>query len=204
MKQCLLFLLSLLCITTACSNDDNNGYGDSSAARSIHVKNAGTLPDLISEYEMYKITDLKVSGVLNGTDIIILRKMAGCDEQGKQTGGILANLDMSDTKIVPGGESYYGRYQTDYDIINRYMFYECASLKSIILPNSVTTIKSVAFADCDNLKSVTLPSNIHKLAVLFNTDYNDYENYPLIYIFSSTPPDLSDYAPNESGILYVP
>ena len=196
-------MLSLLFITTACSNDDDNGYSDNGTTRLVHVKNAGTLPELISEDEMYKIANLKISGVLNGTDIQILRKMAGIDEHGRQTGGILANLDMADAKIVAGGEPYDGYYQTDYDIIGKYMFSDCISLKSIILPNSVTTIKSGAFANCDHLKSVTLPQNIRKLAALFDY-YSDYEDYPLVYIFSSTPPELSDYEPNQSGILYVP
>ena len=83
------------------------------------------------------------------------------------------------------------------------MFSDCISLKSIILPNSVTTIKSGAFANCDNLKSVTLPQNIHKIGELFTAYYSDNEDYPLVYIFSSTPPELSSYSDQEA-FLYVP
>ncbi|MBQ4587089.1 MAG: leucine-rich repeat domain-containing protein, partial [Clostridia bacterium] len=36
----------------------------------------------------------------------------------------------------------------------------CKSLKSVVIPNSVTSIGSSAFADCDSLTSVVIPNSV--------------------------------------------
>ena len=38
---------------------------------------AGKLSEKISEADRYNVTELKISGSINGTDILLLRKMAG-------------------------------------------------------------------------------------------------------------------------------
>lgn len=42
-------------------------------------------------------------------------------------------------------------------------FYDCDSLKSITIPDSITTIEHKAFCDCDSLKSITIPDNVIKI-----------------------------------------
>lgn len=56
---------------------------------------------------MYKITNLKIIGEINGTDLRVIREMAGKDVWGKDTDGMLSVLDLSDAKIVEGGDYYY-------------------------------------------------------------------------------------------------
>lgn len=173
-----MLFLSLAIATmgfTACSSGDDdepwnipgqgNGQGGNTGftpERIVDVSQAGTLPEKISEADMYKIRSLRLTGVLNGTDILFLRKMAGSDEQGNATGGILENLDISDTKIVSGGEVYYGQYQcvTNYDKIGTNMFYKLSSLKTILLPNDVTAIGTGAFEDCSNLTFINIPEGV--------------------------------------------
>ena len=73
----------------------------------IKLDKAGTLPDKIASSEMYKITNLKITGEINGTDWKMIREMAGRDYQGYHTKGNLSVLDLSEAKIVEGGDYYY-------------------------------------------------------------------------------------------------
>ena len=79
---------------------------------------AGTLPQRISSDEKYLITNLKINGEINGTDLGFIREMAGRSvkgeglEPGEETEGKLSILDLSDAKIVSGGDPSY----QDYDL----------------------------------------------------------------------------------------
>ena len=56
----------------------------------IKLDKAGTLPDRIASSKKYKITNLKIVGEVNGTDLKFIREMAGCDFNGKETDGKLS------------------------------------------------------------------------------------------------------------------
>lgn len=43
----------------------------------VNVEKPGTLSSLIDDNEKYKITDLKITGVINGRDVWFIRDMAG-------------------------------------------------------------------------------------------------------------------------------
>ena len=124
----------------------------------IKLEEAGTLPSKIGDTKKYKITNLKIMGEINGTDLRFIRKMAGCNEEGRRTEGELATLDLSGSKIVKGGDiyfysSYFYCYTSD-DVIGAYAFYGCSSLTSLTLPSSVTSIGSSAFYGCSGLTSI--------------------------------------------------
>ena len=55
----------------------------------VKLDKAGTLPDKIASSEMYKITNLKIIGEINGTDFRMIREMAGRDYRGDVTEGNL-------------------------------------------------------------------------------------------------------------------
>ena len=133
----------------------------------IKLEEAGTLPSKIGDTKKYKITNLKIMGEINGTDLRFIRKMAGCNEEGRRTEGELATLDLSGSKIVKGGDiyfysSYFYCYTSD-DVIGAYAFYGCSSLTSLTLPSNVTKISESAFEGCSGLTSLTLPSNVTKI-----------------------------------------
>ena len=130
---------------------------------------AGTLPGIISEEYDYisKITKLTLKGNLNGTDILLLRKML-CELSGVYYGA-LSVLDLSNANIVEGGEDYDAAHNVEHytsnDEIGESMFafsFVNATdvLTSIILPNSIKVIGSYAFQGREKLTSIIIPNNV--------------------------------------------
>ena len=135
----------------------------------VTLSEAGTLSEKIDSDQKYEITSLKVSGPINGTDVRYLREMAGRDEEDNSTNGCLIELDLTDAKIVEGGDYYhYYSYSTQHytknDTIGDYMFLRC-NLKNIKLPNSVTSIGSYAFSYCRGLTSITIPNSVTSIGI---------------------------------------
>lgn len=134
----------------------------------LTLDEAGTLPDKISESQKNLITNLKIVGKINGTDLKFIREMAGCDVNGKETDGKLSILDLSDAKIVEGGSAYYsdrddGFIYTSNDKLGDYVFNGCSGLTSLTLPSSVTKIGCYALFNCIGLTSLTLPSSVTEI-----------------------------------------
>lgn len=139
---------------------------------------AGTLPQRISDDEKYLITNLKINGEINGTDLGFIREMARSDYSFETETYRLANLsilDLSDAKFVSGGDYYYSNYDHyDYDLdetfynyyftknneISDYAFYGCDGLRSLTLPTNITLIGNHAFGVCRNLATLNIPSNV--------------------------------------------
>lgn len=141
--------------------------------RTINIQIAGTLPNYISENEKYSIEELTLSGELNGTDIRLIRDMAGQNSAGLSTAGKLKILDISNVEIVAGGDyyidtqSYHGwkysdgsrlRYNSIFNGMNNLMFSYCI-FQSIKLP-SISSIGYGAFVGCQNLQSVLIPNTV--------------------------------------------
>ena len=157
-----VFML-LGCLSIQAANDDL-------ITKQITIKldKAGTLPDRIASSKKYKITNLKIVGKINGTDLKFIREMAGCDFNGKETDGKLSILDLSDAKIVEGGSAYYsdrddGFIYTSNDKLGDYVFNDCYGLTSLTLPSSVTEIGEHAFLNCRGLTNFTIPSGVTKI-----------------------------------------
>ena len=128
----------------------------------IKLKKAGTLPDRITDSERYKITNLKIIGEINGTDLNMIREMAGGNYTGNSTDGKLSVLDLSEAKIVEGGDCYYtdydnytyNEYYTSNDVIGFCAFKGCSRLTSLTLPAGITSIGEFAFSNCSGLTSI--------------------------------------------------
>ena len=129
----------------------------------IKLDEAGTLPYKISANEKNLITNLKIVGKINGTDLKFIREMAGRDFNGGKTDGKLSILDLSEAKIVAGGDAYvrYGdNYYTSNDKLGDWAFYGCSGLTSLTIPSGVTSIGDKAFRGCSRLTSLTIPSGV--------------------------------------------
>lgn len=137
----------------------------------LKLDEAGTLPNKIRYDQKNLITNLKIVGKINGTDLKFIREMAGCDVNGKETDGKLSILDLSEAKIVEGGDAYYsdrddGFIYTSNDKLGDYVFNDCSGLTSLTLPSSVTKIGCYALSNCIGLTSLTLPSSITEIGEL--------------------------------------
>ncbi|MBR2101477.1 MAG: leucine-rich repeat domain-containing protein [Prevotella sp.] len=158
MKRVSLFVVMLLTVAMAWAQQ-----------KSVTLTEAGTLATLLPEGERSSVTNLKVSGPLNGSDILVLREM------GKSH---LAELDMSEATIVKGGACYFpvGTDQNAYTVDDRFttrFFYGCGALRSVTIPNSVTFVSNDAFMNCPNLTELKVANSEYFTAVdgiLFNAD----------------------------------
>ena len=129
----------------------------------INLEKAGTLPDRIGSSKKYKITNLKIIGEINGTDLRMIRDMAGSSSNGNSTDGKLSVLDLSKAKIVEGGDCYHINYYTSNDVIGSYAFDGCSGLTNLTLPAGITEIGEGAFFGCSGLTSLTLPAGITRI-----------------------------------------
>ena len=172
-----LFLAGLFmvlgCLSIQAADDD----GLITKQITIKLEKAGTLPDKIGSTKKKQITNLKIIGEINGTDLRMIREMAGRDVNGRGTDGMLSVLDLSDAKIVEGGDYYYFNGHSDYYILTGHndcftsndkigdsAFESCSGLTSITLPSGVTEIGKFAFLHCSGLTSITLPSGLTEIS----------------------------------------
>lgn len=151
---------------------------DGAGSGTVHVEQAGTLKEQLGE-NYKQITDLTISGELNGTDIKTLWEM--CEK--------MQSLDMSGVRIVEGGENYWfdgiKLCYTEDDVFPDYCLMSfnnltklvlpsslkrigersinCIKLESLDVPKSVKVIDGMAFYNCISLRRVTLPNGLTTL-----------------------------------------
>ena len=111
----------------------------------ITLSNAGDLINQVDVSKLDEVESLTIAGDLNGTDILVIRKMVN-----------LKILDMTDANIVNGGNSYYKTYITSENVIGAYFFIDNTKLESIKLPKSAITIGDKVFSGCSDLTSVKI------------------------------------------------
>ena len=200
-KQLTVLMFLLLNCFVSCSEDDNMIL----KTVTINLTEAGTLPDKISSSNKNKITNLKIIGDINGTDLRFIREMAG-----NIIGyGNLSKLDLSKAWIVEGGEAYYHNYYSSNNQLGCYVFDGCFSLTSINIPlsvtsigdralsctpleninipSSVTEIKEGTFENCSSLESIKIPSNVTKIGY---SAFHDCKSLRAIYIYAEKVPIL--------------
>ena len=120
------------------------------AKTEINVETAGTLSSLLTSTDK----ELKVTGVINGTDIKYIRSLV--------TAGKVTSLDWSEVRIVAGGEAYNESYTTADDVIGEKMFYQCSKLVAMVLPNTITSIQKNAFAST-GIKTIDIPNSVRSV-----------------------------------------
>ena len=177
----------------------------------IKLKEAGTLPNKIAISEMYKITNLKIIGEINGTDWNMIREMAGRNYQESSTEGNLSVLDLSEARIVEGGDDYYydnlfnNKVYTSNDEIGEYAFAYCSGLTSLTLPAGITSIGDVAFSGCSGLTSLILPASITSIG---SYAFSSCSGLTSIYVYPDIVPKMgSDVfydVDKKNCTLYVP
>jgi len=132
----------------------------------VHVETQGQLDNLIPKSERYNISRLKVTGVIGGEDIDVIRDMS-LDKYGAGDQGRLSILDLSDAKIVSGekyGKDSDGNYGTDCedDVITAWFFHQCKTLTNVIFPKNLKEIRGYSFGNT-NITSIVIPKTLTKL-----------------------------------------
>lgn len=126
---------------------------------SVELTEPGTLLDKIGGIERRpQIKRLTISGPINGTDILTIRKMYS-----------LMYLNMLDADIVAGGDPYYENYTTENNVIGKYMFSQVFNDYSryvdVVLPRNITVIDDFAFYYNESLFNLTLPSTLTRIGI---------------------------------------
>lgn len=124
-----------------------------------HVETAGTLSEIIDNDIKHLISEMKLTGNIDGKDIRYIRQMSSTD-------GSLIKFDINDVNIVESNYPYYSNGYTSYTTVDNqigaYMFYQCI-LEEIILPKDVIIIGNSAFEECKKLSFVQLPKTIKQI-----------------------------------------
>lgn len=146
------FLLVIICLTFSI-----HSRAQADTKMIIDVTTAGTLSNLLGN-KGDSVIDLTLSGLINGSDIRVIRNMKS-----------LEVLNLSAAKICSGGYSYYiftGPWGVPYlfytkdDEIGAYTFSESIKWTSIVLPNSVKSIGDCAFYRSICLTSISVPNSV--------------------------------------------
>lgn len=146
--------------------------------REVAVEQAGTLGQLLPSTERLEIRKLKVSGTINGDDVLVLREMAGRNSDDEETEGKLEELDLSDVALADGGSPYYsttrGNYYTatSYDVDENEENFYCTDLsyafcnthlKKVLWPDTMWEVGDAALNRCYELESFTLGSETNEI-----------------------------------------
>lgn len=117
------------------------------------MTNKSALIEEIGENNTGLVVSLKITGDINGYDIMAMRnKMDN-----------LHYLDLSDANIVANDYEYYTGHHTEDNILGARSFYNLSKLISVKLPKTITSVGDCAFSGCSNLKEVEFQSGIESI-----------------------------------------
>ena len=128
----------------------------------VVLEEAGMLSVVIGD-DIYKYTTISIAGPLNGDDLRTLRHMAGRGIDGSATNGRLADIDISGARIVAGGGVYDAAHYSEDDVVGVGLFAACNNLKNIKLPMDVVRIEKDAFLNCSSLRSIVIPATVSSI-----------------------------------------
>lgn len=138
----------------------------------------GQLPTKVPAEVAGNTLRLAVTGPINGTDINQIHELMP----------YLEVLDLTNARIVVGGEDYYrysfdtstnkatkysssAHWPTENDVIGQYMFYNMPNLKQLLLPNAATVMGNYAVASNSKLTQVEMPASLTSIGeCAFNSD----------------------------------
>lgn len=144
-KLGLLFVSMLLCTIM-----------QAAVSKTVNVTTAGTLHTYFSSSEYTTVTELIISGSIDARDFKFMRDTLIAIEK----------IDMRAVSIAQyngaaGTASYSRLYYSN--AIPEAGLLNMTTLKSIILPNSLTKIENIAFASCSSLTSIIIPESVNTL-----------------------------------------
>lgn len=148
---------AVIAIQPATLNDDSDDIPREELT--IRLTKAGTLPNYITEKDKYTLRKLTIIGEVNGTDFKLIRALGGYSEDNTGERGQLEKLDLSEAKIVAGGDAYYDSFTTEDNTLGAFMFERCNAIQEIVLPSSLTVLASAPFLDT-GLRAIVIPKGV--------------------------------------------
>ena len=149
-------------IQPASNNDISYDEKPEIGFREVHVETQGQLAELLPESERYLISRLKVTGVVGGKDIDVIRDMS-VEKYGNGTPGRLSKLDLSEASIVGGEKFMDDTYSMEDNTICDWTFNGCKTLKDIILPPTIVSIGQYSFSGT-SLTAMVIPRDVKFIA----------------------------------------
>lgn len=121
----------------------------------IHVPEASTLSALLGD-NFEQITDLTLTGELNGTDFKFMREKLAIS---------LKRLDLEKARIVAGGDAYISILDDYYTVKDKITPYLLASfpLLELKLPSSATSIEDYGLSSLLELLSLDIPESVDSI-----------------------------------------
>lgn len=117
------------------------------------MSNKSALIEKIGEDKVGQVVSLKITGDINGYDIMAMRnKMDN-----------LHYIDLTDANIVAHDYEYYTGYHTEDNVLGTRSFYNLPKLISVKLPKTITKIDDYVFANCTNLKDVEFQTGLERI-----------------------------------------
>lgn len=166
-RTCIIYILLCALLWTFGSATTYAGTGNLIKDQVVvTIADGKYLSELIDEDVAPNITNLKIVGAIDGTDISYLRDLLGVGRKNSvdkdDIKSKLQILDLSEAYICEGGTSYcdYTVRMTTYhactadNVVGMYMFASCHSLKKVTLPCNTTSIGDYAFQDCSELEEI--------------------------------------------------
>ena len=130
-------------------------------ATEIYVGTPGTISTLISSREMEYLRAIKVSGSINGTDILFVKEMP-----------LLSSLDISELSNTTLPNAAFKNWLSlerlylpkDLIVIPDELCYGCENLSYLTFPDSAITIKLFAFSSCTGLEgNLEIPNSVESI-----------------------------------------
>lgn len=155
--------------------------GKAQVIKTIDVATPGTLTTLLTPTEKTSLTKLTVTGYIDARDVKCMRdsitNLAVLDisaviiKEYEGTKGTSNNItaypenEMPEQSFDKGTMDLTGILKTimlpnSLTSIGKYAFFGCNSLTNMIIPNSVTRIKTSAFFYCTGLINITIPYSV--------------------------------------------
>lgn len=148
----------------------------------IHIEQAGTLKNFISETEKMNITHLKISGFLNSKDFDILDDMCTSDGEFDDDDNhttymdeppFLTSLDLGECYLIDnpylGEFTYYSKLErfvcpknlegtSDVEVFENSVF-----LKEVIIPETFKDFGYGTFMNCESLEEIDFPDKLERI-----------------------------------------
>ena len=162
----------------------------------VDVKQPGTLNELLTPEQCDTIIWLKVTGKINGTDLLTIRRMAGSGQNGEGTWGNLSVLDLSKAEITAGGDPYLiedgNEYVTEDKVMPYKAFANCSFLIDVVLPENIVRYEDGVFTECNNLDNVTIKASEN---ALFVVDSN--------FVMTKDRKEIIEWLPIGTDVLHI-